>query len=57
MLENGEANLEFFTSDMAGRYMIIAEGISKNGEIIRGTTMLNVTVFEKWKKKTDKTEY
>ncbi len=47
MLENGEANLEFYASDMAGRYRIIAEGISKEGKIIRGTTMLNVTVVEK----------
>ncbi len=34
IFENGSAKLEFYTSDMPGKYMIIAEGINKNGKII-----------------------
>jgi hypothetical protein len=42
LLENGEANIEFYTSDMPGRYRIIAEGISSQGKIISGTAILNI---------------
>ncbi len=41
-LENGKANLEFFTSDMPGKYRIIVEGISNTGKIICETALLNV---------------
>lgn len=47
MLENGEASLEFYSSDMPGKYRIIAEGISTEGKIMFGTTLLNVIVAEK----------
>ena len=43
ILENGSAHLEFYTSNMTGTYRVIAEGIGRNGEIIHGTTLLNVT--------------
>lgn len=47
LLENGEANLEFYTSDMTGRYQIIVEGISSQGKLICETIMFNVDVAGK----------
>ncbi len=44
MLENGEATLEFFTSDIAGKFRVIAEGISSNGKACYGTTLLDVGI-------------
>ncbi len=43
-LENDEADIEFFTSDMPGKYMIIVEGISKKGKICYGTNLFTVDV-------------
>jgi hypothetical protein len=42
ILENDSAVLEFYASDMPGNYRVIAEGISRTGKIIYGTTLLNV---------------
>jgi hypothetical protein len=41
---NGEAKIEFFTADNLARYQVIVEGISKNGKICLGTSLLTVSV-------------
>lgn len=43
-VENGEAKIEFFTSDNLARYHVIVEGISKNGKICSATNLLTVSV-------------
>ncbi|MDD4425151.1 MAG: hypothetical protein PHS40_04440, partial [Mariniphaga sp.] len=42
LMENGKASLEFFTSDMPGKYRVMVEGISTNGKIICESALLNV---------------
>jgi hypothetical protein len=44
-VENGKANLEFYTCDNLGNYVAIVEGISKNGKIISGAKRFSVTEF------------
>ncbi|MDD4224983.1 MAG: TonB-dependent receptor plug domain-containing protein [Mariniphaga sp.] len=39
-----EAGFDFFTADKLARYNIIVEGISKNGKILLGTSLLTVTI-------------
>jgi hypothetical protein len=41
---NGEAEIEFFTADNLARYHIFVEGISKNGKICLGTSLLAVSI-------------
>jgi len=41
---NGEAIIEFFTADNLARYHIFVEGISKNGKICFGTSLLTVSI-------------
>lgn len=43
-VENGVANIEFFTADNLARYQVLVEGISKNGKICLGTGLLTVSV-------------
>jgi hypothetical protein len=47
VLDDGKTELEFFTSDVPGRYRIIAEGISTGGKIICGTAVLNIVAIGK----------
>ncbi len=47
ILENGSANLEFYTSDMPGKYRIISEGINKNGKIIFHEAAFDVVASDK----------
>jgi hypothetical protein len=44
-VEDGKANLEFYTCDNLGNYVAIVEGISKNGKIISGAKRFSVTEF------------
>jgi len=44
---NGEAKIEFFTADNLARYHIFVEGISKNGKICLGTSLLTVSIPRK----------
>jgi hypothetical protein len=44
-VEDGKANLEFYTSDNLGNYIAIVEGISKNGKIISGVKRFKVVDF------------
>jgi len=44
---NGEANIEFFTADNLARYYVFVEGISKNGKICFGTSLLTVSIPRK----------
>jgi hypothetical protein len=41
-LENGKANLGFFTSDELSQYVVVVEGISQNGKICFGTASFSV---------------
>jgi len=41
-LENGKANLGFFTSDELSQYVVVVEGISQNGKICFGTKSFSV---------------
>jgi hypothetical protein len=41
-LENGKANIGFFTSDAVADYVIVVEGITKKGNICYGTTGFSV---------------
>jgi hypothetical protein len=41
-LEDGRANLEFFTSDELAEYVVYLEGITKGGKICFGTTSFSV---------------
>jgi hypothetical protein len=41
-LENGKVNLGFFTSDELADYVVVVEGITKNGKICFGTTGFSV---------------
>ena len=41
---NGEAKIEFFTADNLARYYVFVEGISKNGKICLGTSLLTVSI-------------
>ncbi len=41
-LENNKANIEFHASDMPGRYVIVAEGISAKGKIISCSAVVQV---------------
>ena len=43
-VENGQANIEFFTADDLARYRIFVEGISKKGKICLGTGLITVSV-------------
>lgn len=43
-VENGTANIEFFTADNLARYHIFVEGISKTGKICLGTGLFSVSV-------------
>lgn len=43
-IENGQAKIEFFTSDNLARYHVIVEGISKNGKICYASNMLAVSI-------------
>jgi hypothetical protein len=45
VVEDGKANLEFYTCDNLGSYVVIVEGISKNGKIISGAKRFSVTGF------------
>lgn len=40
--ETGKSNIEFFTSDELADYVVVVEGISKNGKICFGTTKFTV---------------
>jgi len=42
VVDNGEANLEFFTCDELSNYIVIVEGISENGKICFGATTFKV---------------
>ena len=44
VVENGVANVEFFTADNLARYHVLVEGISKNGKICLGTGLFTVSV-------------
>jgi hypothetical protein len=44
IVENGAANIEFFTADNLARYHIFVEGISKTGKICLGTGLFTVSV-------------
>ncbi len=39
---NNKATIEFHTSDMAGKYQVIAEGISSKGKIVQGSAVFEV---------------
>ena len=41
--EDGKMNIEFFTSDELANYIVVVEGISKNGKISFGTTSFSVS--------------
>ena len=41
-LKSGKANINFYTSDELGDYVVFVEGISKNGKICFGTTRFSV---------------
>lgn len=41
---DGVADINFYTADKLARYNIIVEGISKNGRIIFGTSLLTVSI-------------
>ncbi len=43
-VENGEATIEFYTSDNLAKYHVIVEGISKNGKICLATSLLTVSI-------------
>jgi len=43
-IENGKANIEFFTADNLARYHVFVEGISKTGKICFGTGLLTVSI-------------
>jgi hypothetical protein len=45
VVEDGKANLEFYTCDNLGNYIAIVEGISKKGKIICGSKRFSVTDF------------
>jgi len=44
---NGEAKIEFFTADNLARYYVFVEGISKNGKICLGTSLITVSIPRK----------
>ena len=44
VIKNGEAKIEFFTADDLARYHVFVEGISKNGKICLGTSLLTVSI-------------
>jgi hypothetical protein len=46
-IENGKANIEFFTADNLARYHIFVEGISKTGKICCANSMLTVSIPRK----------
>ena len=41
-LENGKANIDFFTSDELADFVVVVEGITKNGKICFGATGFSV---------------
>jgi hypothetical protein len=43
-VENGQANIEFFTADDLARYHVFIEGISKSGKICLGTGLITVSI-------------
>lgn len=43
-LENSETKIEFYTADNLARYKVIIEGISKNGKICSGISLLTVSI-------------
>ncbi|NQU84412.1 MAG: TonB-dependent receptor plug domain-containing protein, partial [Mariniphaga sp.] len=43
VVKNGKANIEFFTCDNLSNYVVIVEGISKNGKICYGVERFSVT--------------
>jgi TonB-dependent SusC/RagA subfamily outer membrane receptor len=47
VVENGEANIEFYTADDLARYHIFIEGISKTGKICLGTGLISVSIPRK----------
>ncbi|KAF0235714.1 MAG: TonB-dependent receptor [Prolixibacteraceae bacterium] len=47
VVENGVANIEFYTADNLARYHVLVEGISKNGKICLGTGLFTVSVPRK----------
>ena len=44
VVENGQANIEFFTADDLARYHVFVEGISKNGKICLGMGLITVSI-------------
>lgn len=44
IVDNGKANIEFFTADDLARYHVFVEGISKNGKICLGTGLITVSI-------------
>jgi hypothetical protein len=42
VLQNGNTELSFFTSDQTGKYKVIVEGISESGKICRGSAEFEV---------------
>ncbi|MGC9353237.1 MAG: hypothetical protein ACP5D9_05330, partial [Mariniphaga sp.] len=42
VLQNGQAEFSFFTSDQPGKYKVIVEGISESGKICRGSAEFEV---------------
>jgi hypothetical protein len=42
VLQNGQAELSFFTDDQTGNYKVIVEGISESGKICRGSAEFEV---------------
>lgn len=47
VLENGKANVEFFACDNLSNYIVIVEGISKNGKICFETGLFTVSALQK----------
>lgn len=43
-IENGKANIDFYTSDETGHYVVVVEGISNNGKICFGTSSFSVNL-------------
>mgnify|MGYP000845978389 CR=1 FL=1 len=43
-IENGQANIEFFTADDLAHYHVFVEGISKSGKICLGTGLITVSI-------------
>ena len=44
VMENGQANIEFYTADDLARYHVFIEGISQRGKICLGTSLITVSI-------------